>query len=135
MYKYYDAAALAGLTIAHIERRTTGGDQIAFDTTDGRKWVMLHEQDCCELVFINDIVGDIKGLVGSPLIVAREDITNEWPQDVPKPEYCDESFTCTAYTFETASAKVRIRWFGMSNGCYSESVQIGERMDELATAP
>ncbi len=121
--KYHDAAALRGKTITAISQ--VGNDRIEITTDDGKKYALLHEQDCCESVTIHDITGDLQSLVGSPLLVAREEADSEWPDDVEKSEYT-ESFTWTRYFFETETAKVRIRWHGESNGCYSESVQIEE---------
>ena len=122
-YKYHDAAALRGKTIAAISQ--VGGGRIEITTDDGKRYAMLHEQDCCESVTIHDIVGDLQSLVGAPLVVAREETDSEWPADVEKSEYI-ESFTWTRYFFGTDTAKVRIRWLGESNGHYGEDVQIEE---------
>jgi len=121
--KYHDAATLRGKTITAISQ--IGGDRIEITTEDGKRYAMLHDQDCCESVTIHDIEGDLQSLVGSPLVVAREEADSEWPADVDKPEYT-ESFTWTRYFFATRNATVRIRWHGESNGYYSESVQIEE---------
>ena len=122
-YKYYDAATLRGKIITAISQ--IGNDRIEIATDEGKKYAMLHVQDCCESVEIHDITGDLQSLIGAPLVVAREEANSEWPDDVKKPEYCD-SATWTQYFFETSTAKVRIRWLGESNGYYSESVQIEE---------
>jgi len=121
--KYIDAAALLGKTVTGISQ--IGGDRIEITTDDGKRYVMFHSQDCCESVDVHDIEGELQSLVGSPLVVAREESDEIWPDDVEKNEYC-ESFTWSRYFFETATAKVRIRWLGESNGYYSESVQIDE---------
>ena len=46
-----------------------------------------------------------------------EDIEIEWP---------DDSFTWTFYRFATARGYVTIRWYGSSNGYYSEEVTFEE---------
>lgn len=121
--KYEDASALRGKTITSIEEVDT---TIRIETDDAKEYVMAHSQDCCESARIHDIVGDLQALVGSPLVVAREEVAkDEWPADVPNKEY-NESYTWTTYFFETATAKVRIRWLVESDGYYSESVQIDE---------
>lgn len=122
-YKYHDAVALRGKTITAITQ--IGGNRIEITTDDGKRYAMLHDQDCCESVTIYDITGDLQSLVGAPLVVSHEEADSEWPADVARQEYT-ESFTWTRYFLETATAKVRIRWFGESNGYYSESVQIEE---------
>ena len=122
--KYLDAAALRGKTITVISQ--IGDDRIEITADDGKRYAMLHEQDCCESVTIHDITGDLPSLVGAPLLVARERTSKAWPRDVAKPCWREESETWTSYFFETEKTKVRIRWHGRSNGYYSESVQIEE---------
>jgi len=97
-----------------------GGDEIRFVTTDGEIFALLHRQDCCESVRVEDIVGDLGDLVGSPLLIARED--SNVPTEPVESEYQDESFTWTFYNLATAKGHVTIRWYGTSNGYYSEGV-------------
>ena len=90
-------------------------DEIRFTTVNGDVFLMYHEQDCCESVKIEDIVGDINDLIGSPILMAEE-ITNEG--DAGWGDTC----TWTWYNFATIKGYVTIRWYGESNGYYSESV-------------
>lgn len=83
--------------------------------------VMNHYQDCCESVSLNDITGDIADLLGSPILVAEESTSQETPADFTH-EYEPESQTWTFYKLATAKGYVDLRWFGESNGYYSESV-------------
>lgn len=92
-------------------------DELIFTTEDGKRYVFNHVQDCCEIVEIKDICGDLSDLVGSPLLVAEERTT----LDGPAPEYSD-SYTWTFYTFATIKGSVTVSWLGESNGYYSESV-------------
>jgi hypothetical protein len=79
---------------------------------------MYYEPDCCASCSIEDVVGDLTDLVGAPIAMAEES-TNS---DDPKPaDYPDESFTWTFYKLATAKGYVTIRWYGSSNGYYSES--------------
>lgn len=121
-YKTYDAAELRGKTVTAISRE---GDDIKIVTDDGT-YVISHHQSCCESVTLKDVQGDLQSLVGSPLILATEArITDmaEWPADLEKPEYLD-SWTISVYHFATATASVRLRWLGESNGYYGETVDI-----------
>ena len=79
-----------------------------------------HSQDCCESVYIEDICGDLNDLVGAPLLVAEE--VSDYDAD-PKYEG-EESYTWTFYKFATRKGYVDVRWYGSSNGYYSEGVSV-----------
>jgi hypothetical protein len=82
-------------------------------------WVRFyHAQDCCESVTIEDICGDLQDLVGEPLLEAEQ------VQGYIGPDTDDESYTWTFYKFATRRGAVTVRWYGSSNGYYSESVDI-----------
>jgi len=69
-----------------------------------------------------DVIGNLEDLIGSPILMAEEVTSeNENPVGVDVPEYQD-SFTWTFYKFATIKGYVTIRWYGESNGYYSESV-------------
>lgn len=92
-------------------------EKIYFTTDQDQNFVMYHRSDCCESVNIEDICGDLNDLLNSPILLAEE-VTNS---DNPKGDY-DESFTWTFYKLSTNLGSVTIRWYGSSNGYYSESV-------------
>lgn len=94
-----------------------GHDELEFTDTDGLRYLFYHSQDCCEGVFIEDIVGDLLDLIGSPLLQAEE-VSSE---SAPAPSNPD-SYTWTFYKFATNKGSVTVRWLGESNGYYSESV-------------
>jgi hypothetical protein len=79
-----------------------------------------HYQDCCEHVYIEDICGDLDDLVGAPLVEAEE-VSNYEAEPLSK---YDESYTWTFYRFRTRKGSVTVRWYGTSNGYYSESVSV-----------
>ena len=91
-------------------------EKIVFTSRTGAVFEMFHEHDCCETVAIDDIIGDLQDLVGSPILQAEE-----VSEDDPK---ASESGTWTFYKFTTFKGRVTIRWYGSSNGYYSESVSI-----------
>lgn len=109
---------LLGKTLKSIDNTS---DEIRFFAEDGSEWRMYHEQDCCESVRVEDIAGNLTDLIGSPILQAEESTSEENPEGVT-PEYQDESFTWTFYKLATAKGYVTIRWYGDSNGYYSESV-------------
>ena len=99
-------------------------EEIRFYLTESNYVRMYHQQDCCESVRIEDICGDLNDLVGAPLLEAEEvEGYTANPVD-EEDEYADESYTWTFYKFATRKGAVTIRWYGSSNGYYSESVDI-----------
>lgn len=91
-------------------------NEILFTCADGDKYIMYHDQDCCEDVYLEDIEGDINNLLNTPILEAHEVSNN----DDPNSEY--ESVTWTFYKFSSAKGYVTLRWLGNSNGYYSEDV-------------
>lgn len=96
-------------------------DEIRFTTDDGSVYLMHHEQYCCESVCIESVVGDVSDLIGTPLLKAEEATSND-PQPGQEVGKYDNDFTWTFYKLATIRGYVDIRWFGSSNGYYSESV-------------
>ena len=96
-------------------------DEILFKTIDGCIYRMYHEQDCCESVYVEDICGDINDLIGMPILQAEESFRSGEDEIDSDGNYI-ESYTYTFYKLATFKGYVTIRWYGESNGYYSESV-------------
>lgn len=112
---------LLGKTLIKVEK--IGNQELVFHTTEGERYKLYHDQDCCESVIIDDVVGDLEDLVGNPILKAEE-VSNYRPiteEDVRREEE-SESCTWTFYKLATKKGYVDIRWFGESNGYYSEGV-------------
>jgi hypothetical protein len=92
--------------------------ELVFTLTDGTKYRMFHDQDCCEHVWLEEVIGDLEDLVGSPLLEASERSEDH------SGEHGDDSATWTFYHLGTIKGTVVLRWCGESNGYYSESVEI-----------
>lgn len=102
-------------------------DEMIFYCTDNKRYKLYHYQDCCESVDIEDIDGDLDDLIGSPILLAEKVINDkEDPEGIKTLEYRDDSFTWTFYKLATLKGSVTIRWFGTSNGYYSEEVDFDE---------
>lgn len=119
VYEHFELSIedMVGLTFITVKREV---ESLVFTDEQNRQWEFCHHQDCCEDVYIEDICGDLEDLVGSPLVLAEETTNSDAP---PKGEY-EESYTWTFYRFATAKGTVTVRWYGSSNGYYSESVDL-----------
>lgn len=119
-----DIKEIIGKTMVRVEDQD--GERIEFETTTGEVYALYHSQHCCESVTIEDINGDLSDLVGAPILTAEEVTSEENPPNTdPELIKYQESFTWTFYKLATQKGHVTIRWYGSSNGYYSESVEFG----------
>lgn len=98
------------------------GDEIHFETDNGEEFKLRHEQDCCERVYLSQIDGDFKDLIGYPLVKAEK---SSYRQSVE-----DGIEGWTFYQMATVKGYVDMRWQGSSNGYYSIGVDFEKVMDE-----
>lgn len=117
---------LKGKTIVKIEGMEKDSGCIEFFCSDGTKYVMNHEQDCCESVYLEDVCGDKEDLLNSPILLAEE-VKNA---DGPALNEYEESWTWTFYKLATIKGTVTLRWYGTSNGYYSEDVDFHKEITE-----
>lgn len=108
-----DFDALVGKTLKAVK---VGDERIDFECTDWSEYCQYHDQDCCESVYVEDVCGDIDDLIGSPILSAEE-VNNADAESKGR-----ESETWTFYHLKTVKGTVTIRWYGTSNGYYSERV-------------
>ncbi|AMW61742.1 hypothetical protein JUGLONE_128 [Bacillus phage Juglone] len=118
----FEFEGLVGKMFTRVDKK--GSDELVFYDTDGEIYVMYHEQDCCESVYIEDIDGDLEDLLHSPILMAEEVTSHDNPD---KDEEEDDNWdygsqTWTFYKIATIKGTVTLRWLGESNGYYSESV-------------
>ena len=128
-YDWHDRGCLSdliGKTLASVENKDNY--EIIFTVDDGTRYVMYHEQDCCETVYIDDICGDLQDLVGSPILESEEVDGSTPPSN--NTDWEDESYTWSFYKMGTIKGSVNIRWYGTSNGYYSESVDFVKIKDK-----
>jgi hypothetical protein len=106
-------------------------ERIEFVLADGRKAALHHWQECCEHVTIEDIAGDLENLVGAPIAFAEE--SSNSGESKSEDAYDCDSHTWTFYRIGTVKGSVVIRWYGSSNGYYSEGVDFS--VDDIAGPP
>lgn len=112
-YKYSDIKYLIGKIINKVEK---SDDQVLFYLDDNTILKMFHQQDCCESVYLAETHGDLRDLVGSPIIYA-----DERSEDTSDSDYGDVE-EWTFYEIRNINASVTLRWVGTSNGYYSTGV-------------
>ncbi len=110
--------ALLGKTLTSVEGAQAGNNEVVFDTEDQR-FLMWHQQDCCENVAIHKVRGNVVNILGSPITRAVEKAP-----DYQAPN-C-ESHTWSEFQIFTKKGSLTILWLGESNGYYSESVSFDE---------
>jgi hypothetical protein len=115
-----NVSVLVGQTLTKVVHDNQR-EVISFVTNDGKLYEMYHDQDCCESVSVDDICGDLNDLIGTPILQADES-SNDDPN-------ASESAMWTFYKFATIKGFVDIRWYGSSNGYYSEGVSFYEVKD------
>ena len=59
--------SLKGKTLVDVKVNI---DTIEFETDKGEKYEMFHDQNCCESVSIEEIIGDMKDLLNVPILLA-----------------------------------------------------------------
>lgn len=98
-------------------------DETIFFKSPTAEYILYHEQDCDEDVYIEDICGDLADLCNEPILYAKESINY---QEGPLPGVYPESYTWTYYRIRTNTGTVIIRFYGTSNGYYSETASFYE---------
>lgn len=107
-------SVLTGEVLTQVLGMNPGSEHVEFITRSSKKFQMFHKQDCCESVRLESIEGDISDLLNQPILLA-ECVSSQ--KDVP---YGSE--TWTFYKLQTVKGSLTLRWFGESNGYYSEDV-------------
>lgn len=128
IYNDIDFGSLKGQTIIEIIGLSQGSEEIIIKTKLGALFKMWYNHDCCASCTVEDIIGDVNDLIGYEILLAEEVISNENPEDIKRE---DESFTWTFYKLSTIRGSITIRWYGSSNGYYSESVTLSRVLAEV----
>jgi hypothetical protein len=115
---------LLGKIIIKIERGLDRDEEvILIHLSNGAIYKQYHSHDCCESVTIDDINGDLNDLVGYPLLQAEESSSDASNSNT-------DSATWTFYKMATRKGYVTIRWYGESNGYYSERAAFDKIKEE-----
>lgn len=113
-----NVSVLLGKTIVSIEGCNVDSEEVFINTSDNKRYVLLHTRYCCEHVRLVDVIGDLEDIIGYPLTMSEEIAQQE--------ESNWGTQTWTFYKFATIKGYVTLRWLGESNGYYSEEVDLIE---------
>jgi hypothetical protein len=102
---------MLGETMASVTG-APGGDVMVFTSLAGDEFRFTDPADY-STVYLEDIVGDLGDLCGSPIVLA-EAVSEDAADDG------HDSATWTFLRYGTAKGTVTVRWFGSSNGYYAE---------------
>ncbi len=110
--------------IEKVEGYKKESEEIWFYCKNGDIVRMFHDQHCCESVCLYDDDGLTNGIdifTDCEWCEVEEIIQTERDGVDGADEY-DDSYTWTFYKFRTNKGYDTMRWYGTSNGYYSESV-------------
>ena len=94
-------------------------EAVVFIKKDDSGYRMEHIQDCCEVVWLDDVCGDLDDLAWSPILVAEE-INGE----APASDDGGDPLKWTFYKIATIKGSVTIRWCADAFAYYSTSIDI-----------
>ncbi len=112
---FYCLKSVIGLTLSTVTHGDSGSLILKF--TGGQILTLYHEQDCCESVWLEDGLAELKALQGQVIQHFREEVHVD-------PYSNNASGTWTFYLIRTHAGEATLRWIGESNGNYSESVDV-----------
>lgn len=117
-------AEFSGKTIQEIRGCKKHSDEVTIKFTDGTCLKFYHRQDCCETVLLEDFDATPEDLVNANIISIEERISYSNENEIKPLNSWDESYTWSFYVIKTSKFTMTMRWYGESNGWYSETVDI-----------
>lgn len=114
----------SGKTIQEIRGCKKHSDEVTIKFTDGSCLKFYHRQDCCETVLLEDFDVTPEDLVNANIISIEERISNSNENEIKPLNTWDQSYTWSFYVIKTSRFTMTMRWYGESNGWYSETVTI-----------
>ena len=105
-----------GKRIINVSGLKENSERVRIYFEDGSKLEMYHEQDCCESVYLLDFDNDVSVLKFAKLLSIEEAVEDGNSRD--------GSSTWTFYKLTTDKGRMTMRWYGESNGYYSENVTV-----------
>ena len=121
-----DIGVLVGQTLTSVYKEENGvSETLVFVAADGKKYRMYNRENSFGNdvhVTLEEIHGNLEDLLDTPIFVAEE------ASCPPKDKDAEEDWTF--YKFRTIKGSVTLRWYGCSNGYYSEKVDFEEYKED-----
>ncbi len=108
-----------GQKITKISGGNKGDDEIVISFEAMPDIKILHFQDCCEDVQIEDIDANLQDFVGGQLLGIEKS-----NGELPALDEYDDSYTWSFVKIKTTKGWANVRFYGTSNGYYSEDVDV-----------
>lgn len=120
MSKYAQITDMIGKNLVEVKHEN---DVVTFLCDDGTKFSMYHEQDCCESVNLEkESIHELENLKGKVIYAYETSNSGEIQYG---------TYTWTFYNIQTENGFATLRWYGESNGYYSESVSFSVTGPEI----
>ena len=113
---------LFGRVIKSITGLEKDSTEVKIIFKDDGEIIQNHKQECCEEVYVEQIDGNVSKHEGAIIYELLEKVCSK--DEIPEeelPSYSN-SLTATFYTLKTSRGYLDWRWYGESNGYYSETV-------------
>jgi hypothetical protein len=110
----YNISMLKNKILSNVYRQD---ESIIFEASIEEKYILAHEQDCCEQVTIESIEGDLNDLIGHPILIAEEA-----SGEVAGDPYSQWTF----YKLATIKGHVTVRFIGNTDSSYSLDVSFNK---------
>jgi hypothetical protein len=118
MYNTANFFELKGQTIIDIDR-----SDASFIKTATGEYQLYHNQDCCESVTCERVVGNVGDILNSPITLAEDDHNEpDWHENGNTDTWIYDSHTWSRFALETVKGRVEFWFLGVSNGYYSETM-------------
>ena len=118
---------MVGEIISEITLKTDDNnyEQLIFKTESGKIFKMFHENDCCEIVYLEDVIGGrLTDLLGET-VVDVDIKTNSVKNNKNTEEYEYYFYEYYFYEIKTNVNTITLRWYGESD-YYSAYVDFEE---------
>jgi len=110
----------AGKTVLHVDGLRVDSECVVFFLSDGSILQIAYHHDCCASCSILDMDCEDSDFINQK-ILSLEIVESE---DPPPGDYTPDSYTWSFVKFSTTKGHFTMRWYGESNGYYSESPTI-----------